>query len=188
MEETFQSYIARVKNCYKIIATSRVVKKHETDKEAIEFFEKFCNESLPKGPHENEMKNMIRELYNNNKDAFATCVSQSPYLFLLTEARAIVMHFDIQNVVYIKWNNIDKKYLVEKNIKQGKSPETFKSSGKNTKLNKFKELLQRVESLEKKIPAEDIQVVEPDLTEDKKESEFKIPSEGKLLWGDETMV
>ena len=89
MNENNFSYVSRLKSCYKFLSSSRVVNRRETDPEALEYFQRFCNDTVPKNEFELQFRDTIRDLYYADKTSFLRCVSKSPYLILLTENREI---------------------------------------------------------------------------------------------------
>lgn len=102
-------YIEKIKHQYRLLCNSRLVLKHETDFEALEFFEVALNETNPATKEENDIKMLVRKLYLNDKVAFQKCIEKDPFYILMTEARSIVFHFGIQYLIYIKWN---QKYSI----------------------------------------------------------------------------
>jgi hypothetical protein len=116
---THQSYVSRLQSCYKYLERSRVVKHYATDEDALQYFEKFCNDALPApGDHsERDFRNVFRDIYYKNKRNFHEVIAKvHPYLILLTEARAIVMHFGVENVIYINWET--DRYCVSVNTRK----------------------------------------------------------------------
>lgn len=191
-----QTYTGRLRSCYKYLARSRVVNRRETDEEALEYFQRFCNDTIPKNAHEAEIRDTLRNMYYTNKTSFIQCINKDPHLVLLTEARAIVVHFGIHDLIYIQWTN--GSYLVKKNeIPQ--TPERFQT--KKNKAKKFPphvELLERIYKLEQSLKENnnsksDVQTVEPDLDDldeqPEVELEKKSPTDkkdkNKKLWSDE---
>lgn len=138
MTDKNQSYLVRLKICYNALSNSRVVKRRETDTEALNYFEKFCNESLPESSTEEELRNCIKNLYKCNPTSFVECAANDPYLFLLTEARAIVQHFGVREIIYIRWNMENRCYMVEKNTKS-LTPNRFQKKIVKHKYDKKKE-------------------------------------------------
>jgi hypothetical protein len=108
-------FIQLQKKCYQKLASSRLVNHEETDEEAMAHFQEWCNKSLPRNPAEEEMKHAIRELYYADRDGFNRCLNGAPHYVLLTEARAIVLHFGIHYRVYITWDGAS--YTVERNTR-----------------------------------------------------------------------
>ena len=105
------NYTKRLMSCYKKISVSRLVLRNETDEESLDYFNNILNETNPKNQDESNIKYCIRKLYLNDKNSFLRCIEKDPYLILLTDTQAIVMHFKIQYSVFIKWNKIE--YIVE---------------------------------------------------------------------------
>jgi|NOAtaT_7_FD_contig_61_3861965_length_847_multi_5_in_0_out_0_2 hypothetical protein len=113
VEKNTTSYINHLKLCYNTLKKSRLVNHRDTDLEALEYFQNWCNTSSPRSREEAEVKRAVRELYNANKTSFLQCVAILPYYILLTDTRSIVLHFGIHKLAFIKWE--DGKYIVEKN-------------------------------------------------------------------------
>ncbi len=111
------TFTARLKTVYKQLSNSRVVKNRETDDDALQHFGRLCNECLPCNEAEIEVKNLIKNLYKCNPTSFLSCIIDDPYVVLLIDARNMVIHFGIQNVVYIRWDQTTNSYCVEKNIR-----------------------------------------------------------------------
>lgn len=111
-DESF-TYVTRLKSCYKFLSKSRVVLRRETDAEALEFFQRFCNDTIPKSEAELQFRDAIRDLYYADKTSFLRCASKNPHLILLTENREIVLHFRIQDIIFIKWDGY--QYHIQKN-------------------------------------------------------------------------
>lgn len=107
------NYIIKLKTCYKYLAKSRVVNRRETDDEALEYFQRFCNDAIPKTDNEIQFRDAIRDLYYADKTSFLKCAIKHPYFILLTESRTIVIHFNIQDIIFIKWDG--SQYTVQKN-------------------------------------------------------------------------
>ena len=106
-------YSARLKSCYARMWDSRLVNHQDTDSESLSYFQQLCNNTLPKNKGEAEAKSICRDLYYANKTSFTQCLVRAPHCVLLTEARAIVLHFGIHELVYIDWK--DNQYVVSKN-------------------------------------------------------------------------
>lgn len=118
MSGSNDSYTGRLQVVYDKMVNSRVVNKRETDDEALNHFQQLCNETLPKNIYEVEFRNAIKNMYYTNRTSFDACVTSTPYLRLITEARSIVLHFGIDMIIYIKWIESQNQYEVLKNNKQ----------------------------------------------------------------------
>jgi len=112
-ESYVQGYDDLLKSCYNNMIDSRLIKHQDTDFEALSYFGQLCNRTLPRNSSETETKNMFRQLYYADKTSYLRCVNNAPHFVLLTEARAIVLHFGIHEIVYIEWK--DDQYEVRKN-------------------------------------------------------------------------
>jgi len=104
-----QEYIFRLKNLYKKISNSSLIVNHNTDAQSLKHFENICNDSLPKNKDENEIKMAFRRLYLNNREAFIYCIKKTPYYIFFIDAKDICFHFNLQYVIYMKW---DQSYTV----------------------------------------------------------------------------
>lgn len=181
-----ENYNDRLRIVYNKLVNSRVIKQRETDEEALKYFETECNKALPKNQHELEICDVIKSMYHADKTSFAKCIITMPQYVLLTEARAIVFLFNIQNLIYIEWNKNSQQYIVRKNDRdvkdiKDKKPDTMKYSepfnkSKNTKKfpkdtnRKYQhdEILNRLEAIErtieyKKTELTKLEQVEPDI-------------------------
>jgi len=67
---------------------------------------------LPKNNAESELRDTLRNMYYTDISAFTRCINRNQHLVLLTEAKAIVFHYRINNLIYIVWNN--NQYNVQK--------------------------------------------------------------------------
>lgn len=165
-----RSYIERLKWAHGNLMKSRVVTKGESDEDALGFFEHYCNESLPQTPEEVEFRTLVKNMYFTDKTAFGKCVREQPFLMLLTEARAFVYHFKVQNLIYIRWNGKSYNITVNDNpTEKHYSKRERRASTRKT----YKAILDRVTQLEKNLALESI---EPDLEPEDKP--------GKISWAD----
>lgn len=96
--------LKRVQETYNDICASNVCRHKDVSAAALLQFQQYLNEVIPRDEHEREMRDMVRCFYHGNKRAFLSCLEKCPHVVLLTEARAIITHFDIADLVYIKWN------------------------------------------------------------------------------------
>jgi hypothetical protein len=131
-----QGYNNLLKSCYKNMLDSRLVKHRDTDLEALSYFNQLCNRTIPRTDSEKEIKNMFREMYYGDKTSYLSCINKTPHLVLLTEARAIVLHFGIFDIIYIEWK--DDQYIVSKNDYYEYPRQDRKSSKFRSGLPKYK--------------------------------------------------
>lgn len=121
-----ENYLNKLKINYNYLAKSRVVNRRETDPEALAYFQNFCNESIPKTESENMVRDLARDLFYADKTSFIRCCrSSNSHYILLTDNRTIVMHFGIQDLIFIKWDG--NKYIVQKNDIQ-LTPKKFRNN------------------------------------------------------------
>jgi hypothetical protein len=164
--EKNQSFIARLKSSYRLLERSRLANHRETDQDALGYFQRICNESLPKNEAEQEFKDGIRELYYANKTSFTQCLVRAPHYVLLTEARAIVLHFGVQDLVYIEWKN--NEYVVSENKREtddkgrveNRSDKRNRGVRGNVRRETIQELRARLERLERVAEGSNTQPVE----------------------------
>jgi hypothetical protein len=109
------TYISLVMRSYRTLGNSRLVVRQETDLESLTYFQKMINQCLPRTRDEIDFRNTIRNIYREDKTGFNKYLETMPHLVLLTEARAMVTHFGIQDHVYIEWK--DGSYRVVNNEK-----------------------------------------------------------------------
>lgn len=178
-----RSYIERLRSTYNHLIKSRVVNKGETDKDALEFFEHHCNESLPKTGAEIEFRTLIKNMYFSDKTAFRKCIKDQPFLILLTEARAFVVHLKVQNKVFIRWEG--KSYTVE--VNDNPVPEKYISRREHDTKGPnrgYKDLLERLNNIEKSINIEQIEPELPARTPEPEQSHDDKSTEKKKSWAD----
>lgn len=116
---TNKNFIAKLKANYGHLERSRLAKHRETDSDSLGYFERILNESLPQNEAENDLKDAMRDLYHADKTALCQCFVREPAYVLLTEARAIVLHFGIQDIIYIEWTG--EKFHVTENDREPSS-------------------------------------------------------------------
>src|SRR5271163_2947010 len=116
MSESSISYTELLRECYGRLVNSRLAHHRESEQDAREHFQKILNDSLPRNKYEEESKKIVRNIYYSNKTEFLNNhVRKLPELILLTEARAIVNTFGIQDIVYVSWHNDESRYEVHEN-------------------------------------------------------------------------
>ena len=144
-------YLYKLRTKYNILKTSRLVVKGDKDKEALDYFQKNLNDSIYTNEHEYEITAMIKNLYYADKASFNRCARKEPALILLTENRNIVVHFKIQDIIFIQWTGND--YVVQENdimILSDKSEKRNKKFDKK-QTNKKIGLMERINNIENKL-------------------------------------
>jgi len=114
------SYLLRIQNAYERLSESRIVKEQEVTNDSLTYFQATINNTIPSNENEEMVRTAVYNLFKGNPNSFTHCSQNNKEYILLTDARKIADHFKITNVVYIKWNPVDKKYIIEK--KRTKNP------------------------------------------------------------------
>lgn len=197
---TRQSYASRLEACYKFLTRSRVVKKGETDADALEYFARFCNDALPAANDlaEHEFRKHFRDLYHKNKKLYHDfVVATHPYLILLTEARAIVTHFKVDNLIYINWEGDRYRVVVNKRFAEPTPPAAdaeHKTNRANTRrptrspkkdelVEKLTKQVEELATLVKKSTEKPTEPAETDAA--KNEDPLNFHSDKNLSWADQ---
>jgi len=96
----------KVYDCYKAILACDLITKKALDTKYVAEFQNFLNESQPSNDEEHTTRSLIQFLYRKNPNNFIKFLIRSHlnHLILWTEAKCIVRHFDLQGVLYVKWN------------------------------------------------------------------------------------
>lgn len=100
---------------FRKIMKSPIMRNEVTDKAIIQF-EELLNSSLPKETDQYGLFLFIKEMFHNNKNKFLRFIDNSEYncFVLWTENKTIMNHLNLRKKVYIKWDQENKKYLVER--------------------------------------------------------------------------
>lgn len=118
MDNTEKTFQQRVKLCYVKLRTSRLVKKHDCDEEALGFFQNFLNLALAQNELEMTQIKIFKELYHNCSRQFLNMINYNKQsdkvrkYILLTDSNSIERHFGLSDFIKIQWNNETKQYSV----------------------------------------------------------------------------
>ena len=106
----------RLYNSYLQLFKSRLIAKKQYDMEAIKHFETLLNASLPTTDYENTIYYFIKELYYDNRESFLKYIKNTnkQAFIIYTNNINIIEHFNLQYKIYINWDKINKKYIVDK--------------------------------------------------------------------------
>jgi len=104
-------YIERLRHIYFKIRKSHLVQNKSTDVRALSHIEDLLNESLPTNAVEAEIKNTIRKLYYTNREGFLELIEKNPYFILFTDVKDIVTHFNLNYVIFIRYQQSYKVSL-----------------------------------------------------------------------------
>jgi hypothetical protein len=86
----------------------------------LKIVEKLLNSCLPKNTEEKTLYYFIKDLYYTDKEKFSDYIKSTGniYLCLLTDNKQMMDHFNLNEKVFIGWNNEYKKYFVSKYVKK----------------------------------------------------------------------
>ena len=138
----------RIQNAYYQLYKSRLISKGHLDNDAILHFEKILNSSLPVNKYEHNIYYLIKDLYYDDNSKFLNYINNSNLqcLILYTNNKNIITHFQLQYKVYINWNAIKKKYIVElyksKNSLDNSVSSNISSNCVNSSVNSLNSLLE----------------------------------------------
>lgn len=102
---------------YKNIINSAVVKRKETSDAAIQEFERLLNVSMPTNAYERGVYDTVRATYQAVGGDYIYAIQRRnwQHYVLYTEGKNIVSMLRIRDIVYLQWNNEEKKYMVSRN-------------------------------------------------------------------------
>jgi hypothetical protein len=116
------TYIALIRRCYNSLNSCRLVDKKDTDADALSYFQAVCNRTVPRDDNERDFKKTFREMFYSSKTDFSKYLVRLPHLVLLTDTRAIVNHFGVQELIMLEWDRENNTYTVKNNTKYGSLP------------------------------------------------------------------
>ena len=148
MNEFKTPYLHKLRSKYNLLNNSRVVVKGDKDKEALDYFQNHLNAIVFSNESEYELTVIIRTMYWTDKMSFNRCARKEPCLILLTEARNIVVHFKIQDIVFIQW--VNGEYQVQENDIVVISDKSHNKNKYDKKRNnkKYNNLEERIDNIE----------------------------------------
>lgn len=88
--------------------------------ENLKLLEKILNSCLPKNTEEKTIYYFVKDLYYIDKENFLKYISNTEniHLMLITDNKSMMNHFNLNEKVFIGWNNEYKKYFVSKYVKK----------------------------------------------------------------------
>jgi hypothetical protein len=111
------------------------IQNNLSDKNLKTFAKHLNNSCNPFNKEDKDLYYYMKELYYSDKDQFIKFILNKEvnnYLILLTDNKTIMDFFNLNNIVYISWNNEYKKYYVNKYIKKEQNTsETLHSNDDN---------------------------------------------------------
>ena len=116
----------KVYDCYKAILACDLITKKSLNTEYVAEFQNFLNESQPSNDEEHTTRSLIQFLYRKNPNTFIKFLIRSHlnHLILWTEAKCIVRHFDLQGVLYVKWNEHQYDCNIHYNVESNSANNT----------------------------------------------------------------
>lgn len=117
----------KLSEVYADLQQSRVVKERICDDETIAEFQDILNRIIPTSDEEREFEKFIKSAYRRTDKFFEILPPKHRNLtnkytinhrciVLLTELRCIVEEFRVKDLIYIKFNQEENKYIVSKVI------------------------------------------------------------------------
>ena len=99
---------------YDKIMKSNLVSTKIPDETNLGVLQSILNESKSNSDEENSIQRTIQFLYRQNASSFYKFLTKNKmsHVILWTESKCIVRHLGLQGIVYIRWNNEEKKYEV----------------------------------------------------------------------------
>lgn len=104
---------------YMAIKSNNLVIKKDLSHANIKLFENLLNDSQPKSNFESNKKDFLRFLYKTDPSNFIKFLLSNnslKHFILWTDTKQISQHFELEGIVYIKWNGY--KYIVSPYRKQ----------------------------------------------------------------------
>jgi hypothetical protein len=86
----------------------------------LKTLEKLLNNCIPKNTEEKTIYYFVKDLYYIDKENFLKYISNTEniHLMLITDNKSMMNHFNLNEKVFIGWNNEYKKYFVSKYVKK----------------------------------------------------------------------
>jgi len=99
---------------------ARLATKKEVDEDSMRHLESIINAAQPGTDEERTQQKLIKGMYNDDKNGFLRFVRGKSFepILLWTESRAIINYLGLRNIVYIRWDNEARAYVVSKFVKR----------------------------------------------------------------------
>jgi hypothetical protein len=98
-----ERYPDRLKRIYENVSKCRLVLDHNTEGDAIPFFQKQCNAAQPRDQYEEDVSIAVHELLRGTRLDFQRCLDTTPWYVLITDTRMILDWFKLEGVINMKW-------------------------------------------------------------------------------------
>ncbi len=111
---TMEIIFARLANIWERLATGNLATTKKATETNVPEFNKILNTSLPVTEYETGASNLVRHLYNTNREAFFRYIHASglKHLLLLTNGGPIVSGLGLTGVIVIRWDRAAKEFAV----------------------------------------------------------------------------
>ena len=111
-------------SAFRKIQKSPILHGEVTDIE-VKRFEDLLNKALPSSQDNYDLFLFIKEMFHNNKNKFLKFIENSDYncFILWTENKTIMNRLNLRKKVYIKWDQENKQYIVERYVERQQDDE-----------------------------------------------------------------
>jgi hypothetical protein len=104
----------RLKQNYTKLSNSSLVLSGDISEKSLDYFQRVLNSVQPKTEMENTYKTVLRNMKDVNKYGLLMFVKNrhSSHFVQLLDSLSIVRHFNIHNMVFLKWDRSSNQYIV----------------------------------------------------------------------------
>jgi hypothetical protein len=123
---------------YKQITSSALIAGRVLNDDSIAEFQQLLNYAQPQNERDSTMRSIVQYLYRKNPGNFCRFLTRSrlSHLVLWTEAKCIVRHFKLQNIVYVKWNSGSYECSLHRQARHPAVQQTHDSISGNARYNR----------------------------------------------------
>ncbi len=112
-QEDYSRVLGRV---YGYLVRSHLVKQGVVTPESLKYFTDNLNSALPDSENSAAVAAAVKEIYYTNKFVFSRIPvgrgSGPEKYVLVTDARNIARHFGLPKNVLLRWDNVNRKYIM----------------------------------------------------------------------------
>ena len=104
----------RLKQNYTKLSNSSLVLSGDISEKSLDYFQRVLNSVQPKTEMETTYKTVLRNMKDVNKFGLLMFVKNrhSSHFVQLLDSLSIVRHFNIHNLVFLKWDRSSNQYIV----------------------------------------------------------------------------
>lgn len=104
----------RLKQNYTKLSNSSLVLSGDISEKSLDYFQRVLNSVQPKTEMETTYKTVLRNMKDVNKYGLLMFVKNrhSSHFVQLLDSLSIVRHFNIHNLVFLKWDRSSNQYIV----------------------------------------------------------------------------